>query len=114
MNKHVVAPRLLDPATWKDLRWETLRVGVEVHWLHRDGADAPAAALLRYQPGATVPPHEHAGAEHILVLAGAQQDADGEYVAGTLVLNPKGTRHSVASPHGCVVLAIWERPVRLL
>jgi anti-sigma factor ChrR (cupin superfamily) len=114
MPKHLVTPRVLDPATWKDLDWQPLRPGVEAFWLHRDGPDAPAAALLRYQPGATVPPHEHAGAEHILVLAGAQQDADGEYAAGTLVLNPKGTRHSVASPQGCVVLAIWERPVRFL
>ncbi len=114
MTSNIVAPALLDPETWPVLDWQPLSQGVEAHWVHRHGPNGPAAALLRYQPGATVAEHEHTGDEHILVLAGAQQDARGEYRAGTLVLNPTGTRHAVASPEGCVVLAIWERPVRFL
>ena len=109
-----VAASVLDPALWPGLTWEVLRPGVDVHWIHSAGPDAPAAALLRYQPGADVPFHEHVGTEHILVLQGSQEDDSGTYPAGTLVLNRTGTRHAVRSPQGCVVLALWERPVRFV
>ncbi len=71
----------------------------------------PSAALLRYQPGASIPEHQHAGYEHILVLRGSQEDQSGRYVRGTCVINPPGTRHAVKSTEGCLVLAIWNRPV---
>jgi len=73
-----------------------------------------AAALLRYAPGAEVPQHEHTGYEHIFVLRGSQSDAAGTYQAGACVVNPPGTRHSVRSEGGCLVLAIWNRPVEVL
>jgi anti-sigma factor ChrR (cupin superfamily) len=44
------------------------------------------------------------------VLEGAQEDERGRYRAGTMVINPPGSRHRVASPEGCLVLVIWERP----
>ena len=89
--------------------WELLRPGVHIRRLYRNGDDGPAAALLRYQPSASVPYHEHRGYEHILILDGAQSDERGRYDAGTLVINPPGTGHRVWSDVGCVVLIIWER-----
>jgi anti-sigma factor ChrR (cupin superfamily) len=95
------------------LPWQPFRPGVERHILYgSDGADAPMAALLRYAPGAHVPPHEHVDHEHIFVLAGAQEDERGRYEAGTAVINPPGSRHNVKSDEGCLVLAVWNRPVR--
>lgn len=105
---------LTDPARWATLGWEPFRKGIEISWLYRNGEDGPAAAFLRYAPGAAVPEHEHVGFEHILVLEGAQIDENGEHAAGALVINPPGTHHSVQSPEGCLVLAIWERPVRFV
>lgn len=93
------------------IAWEPFRDGVRVHWLYRTAPDGPAAAFLRYEPGAAVPTHLHAGYEHITVLAGSQSDARGTYPAGSLVINPPGTRHAVASAEGCLVLIVWERPV---
>jgi anti-sigma factor ChrR (cupin superfamily) len=58
-----------------------------------------------------VPRHEHAGYEHVFVLAGSQQDARGSYGKGSFVSNPPGTAHEVLSPEGCLVLVIWQRPV---
>jgi anti-sigma factor ChrR (cupin superfamily) len=58
--------------------------------------------------------HEHMGYEHILVLSGAQQDEGGIYSAGTMVVNPPGSRHRVQAPAGCTVLIVWERPVILV
>jgi anti-sigma factor ChrR (cupin superfamily) len=93
--------------------WEPFREGVRIHRLYGgDSSEGPAAALLRYEPGARVPAHEHTGHEHILVLSGAQQDHRGRYQAGSVVVNPPGSVHAVSSPEGCLVLAIWERPVR--
>lgn len=74
----------------------------------------PSAALLRYAPGAKVPRHGHRGFEHIIVLSGSQTDAHGRYSRGTCVMNPPDSTHAVASEEGCLVLAIWERPVELL
>ncbi|MGB3310593.1 MAG: cupin domain-containing protein [Nodosilinea sp.] len=96
-----------------ELDWEPFRPGVDIHRLYPAEPDGAAAALLRYQPGASVPYHLHTGFEHILVLSGSQVDNNGTYAAGTLVINPPGTRHTVSSPDGCIVLAIWAKPVQI-
>lgn len=99
-------PELLD--------WWALRPGVAYHALYGRPGQGPAAALLRYASGAEVPVHEHSGYEYILVLEGVQEDVRGRYPPGTLVVNPPGSRHAVRSVEGCIVLAIWERPIRFL
>lgn len=96
---------------WKALDFAPFRKGVEICEL-RSGA--PAVAILRYAPGARVPTHLHTGLETILVLEGIQSDERGHYPAGSLVLNPEGSVHSVWSEPGCVVLIEWERPVRFV
>jgi len=68
-------------------------------------------ALLRYQPGASIPEHYHAGDEHILVLQGSQFDGTTTLSAGTMLYSSRGTSHEITSEHGCIVLAIWEQPV---
>jgi anti-sigma factor ChrR (cupin superfamily) len=94
--------------------WEPLGPGVELSPLYRDAAGNTKLALLRYAPGATVPVHLHTGMEYIQILAGSQQDERGVYHTGTLLMSLPGTRHSVASPEGCVVLAVWEAPVHFV
>lgn len=91
--------------------WERFRDGIEVCWLYRNGEHGPAAAFLRYAPGARVPPHLHAGYEHVLILEGSQTDRTGRQGAGAVIINPPGTRHEVVSEEGCLALLIWERPV---
>jgi anti-sigma factor ChrR (cupin superfamily) len=93
------------------LAWQPFRPGIEVSWLYRNGDHGPAAAFLRYAPGAGVPHHLHAGYEHVLVLDGSQSDHNGLHRAGALVINPPGTSHAVLSAEGCTVLIIWERPI---
>jgi anti-sigma factor ChrR (cupin superfamily) len=98
----------------EESRWEPFRPGIEIIRLYETGPAGPAAALLRYQPGAQLPPHAHTGHEHILVLQGSQRDENGEYGPGDCLINPPGSSHSVSSPNGCVVLAIWASPVKFL
>jgi anti-sigma factor ChrR (cupin superfamily) len=97
-----------------ELPWETLRPGVDIHWIYRDGEDGAALALIRFQPGGRVPLHEHRGYEHILVLSGSQTDENGPLAAGSLMVHAPGTRHSIVSEEGCLVLAMYERRVRFV
>jgi anti-sigma factor ChrR (cupin superfamily) len=94
--------------------WQPFRPGIEICWLYRNGEHGPAAAFLRYAPGAAVPLHLHAGYEHVLILEGSQTDRTGRQGAGSLIVNPPGTCHEVASEEGCLALLIWERPVVFL
>jgi anti-sigma factor ChrR (cupin superfamily) len=94
-----------------EIAWQTFRTGIEIHQLYGEMGVGRAAALLRYAPGASLPIHRHSGFEQILVLQGAQVDEHGRYGKGTLVVNPPGSQHAVASPDGCVVFVTWELPV---
>lgn len=94
--------------------WEPFREGVEIARLYGGEPNAPSAALLRYAPNAKVPKHIHTGHEHIIVLSGSQSDGTNTYQAGTLLISKPGTSHAITSEQGCVVLAIWERPVEIL
>lgn len=114
-NRSIILNGLLDPATdFGALDWQPFHLGVDIHDLYPPAESGSRAALLRYQPGASVPWHVHGGFEHILVLQGSQQDDRGLYRAGTLVINLPDTRHQVSSADGCIVLAVWQRPPRLL
>jgi len=108
-------PEVFQVSDWVDrVDWRPFREGVEIHRLYGDGKSGPAAALIRFQPHGQIPSHEHVGYEHIIVLVGAQEDEKGRAHAGTLIINPPGSKHSVRSETGCVVLAIYEKPVRFV
>lgn len=96
---------------WAGLDWQPFREGIEIFPL-LDGE--PGIALLRYAPGAAVPRHLHTGLETIMVLEGVQSDEHGDYPAGSVILNPEGTVHSVWSDQGCMVLVQWNRAVQFL
>ena len=97
---------------WRTLAYEPFREGIEICRLDTgEGPDSAQAAVLRYAPGATVPLHDHTGAEMVIVLEGEQRDLRGSYPAGTVVINHAGSRHDVSAPDGCVVLILWSRPV---
>ncbi len=114
MQRVLILKDLLNIVARQDeLSWEPFHPGVDIYRLYNDAEGGAAAALLRYQPGASVPLHKHTGFEHIFVLSGSQTDENGEHQAGTLVINPPNTHHNVISQAGCIVLAIWEKPVLL-
>ena len=96
------------------LRWEPFSDGVDIYRLYEGGPEGPAASLLRFRPGGRVPLHEHTGFEHIFVLSGSQVDENSTAATGSLIINPPGTSHSILSENGCIVLAIYEKPVKFL
>jgi len=98
----------------KKLQWQPFSDGVDIYRLYDSGPDGPTAALLRFRPGGRVPLHEHMGYEHIFMLAGEQVDEISKAETGALIINPPGTSHSILSENGCIVLAIYEKPVKFL
>lgn len=99
---------------WRTLPFEHFREGVSVHWIEKGAEGAPSVAILRYEPGASVPRHRHEGLETIMVLDGVQSDESGDYGIGAFLINAAGTVHSVWSQGGCAVLIQWDRPVTIL
>jgi hypothetical protein len=71
--------------------------------VHRVGpAEAgEVTSVVRYEPGAAFPAHDHPGGEEILVLGGVFSDEHGDWPAGTYLLNPEGFRHAPFSKEGC-------------
>jgi anti-sigma factor ChrR (cupin superfamily) len=94
--------------------FQPFRPGVERADIFVDPVTQSSTALLRYAPGANVPKHRHAGYEHIWILSGSQSDEDGTYGPGSLLIHAPGTTHRVWSDEGCLVLAVWERPVEFI
>lgn len=94
--------------------WPLLREGVRILVLDEGLDGSGRIALLRYDPGASVPRHIHRGRETIYVLEGSQEDDTGTHGAGTWLSNPPGTHHSIRSPNGCLVLIQWSLPVEFL
>lgn len=60
-------------------------------------------SLVRYEPNATFPCHDHPDGEEILVLEGVFSDEHGDWPAGTYLLNPEGFRHAPFSNPGCLL-----------
>jgi anti-sigma factor ChrR (cupin superfamily) len=96
------------------LAWESFHSGVDIHWIYQEVDHGPSAALIRFRPGSSVPLHEHRGFEHIYILSGSQSDEHGQLSAGSLMVHPPGTRHSVTSAEGCLALAIYEKPAKFI
>lgn len=114
----IVWPNLIDINSQRldleqaDLIWETLQPGVQIAMLHGDRTIGCSTALLHYQSGTSIPPHTHTGHEHLLILRGSQSDEHGTYRQGTFLINRPAGGHRVSSAEGCLVLAIWEAPVK--
>ncbi|MBC8051442.1 MAG: cupin domain-containing protein [Sphingobacteriaceae bacterium] len=111
MYNHILLQNLTG-MDYNTLEWQFFREGMSIYPIYQSVHSDASAALLKYEPGASAPNHEHLGYEHIFVLQGSQQDERGIYQAGDLLINHPGSSHSITSPGGCVVLAIWEKPVQ--
>lgn len=78
--------------------------GVERRMLERTGGEvAKATTVVRYLPGAKFESHTHEFGEEILVLEGVLSDDNGDYPAGTYLMNPPGSSHAPRSEAGCVL-----------
>src|SRR5580692_3353497 len=107
-----LASRYVDVAA---LPWQPMRFpGIDMKILLEDKATGLLTALVRMQPGATLPLHEHTDIEQTYVLEGSLADDEGEVCAGDYVWRPKGNRHIAHAPRGALVLSFFLSPNRFL
>lgn len=98
-----------------ELPWEPGgNPGISQKLLMEDKERGMRTALARWEPGASLPLHEHTDVEQTYVLEGSLCDEDGECTAGSFVWRAPGSRHRAWSPNGCVLLAVFLKPNRIL
>jgi len=67
----------------KDMPWtEAKTPGIKFKVLQRDEATGAQTLLLKFEPGAKTPLHEHTGLEQTYVIEGSLIDHDGTVSAG--------------------------------
>lgn len=110
-----LASRVVSTGT---MSWQATRLpGIHVKTLLIDRATGLATTLMRMDPGAVLPDHEHVLIEQTFVLEGTLVDHDGPEQGlavgpGQYVWRPAGSRHAAWSPDGCTTLAIFQIPNR--
>jgi anti-sigma factor ChrR (cupin superfamily) len=100
----------------KDLPWQKMRFpGCEMKTLLFDPKSGLATMLMKMEPGAVLPDHEHVLIEQTYVLEGSLADKEGpdagvEVTAGNFVWRPAGSRHTAWSPKGGTFIAMFQIP----
>ncbi|MBS1806671.1 MAG: cupin domain-containing protein [Acidobacteria bacterium] len=70
--------------------------------------------LLKFDPGATYPAHNHPGGEEIFVLEGDINLGKDHLYAGDYLYTPPNGKHAVWSKNGCVVLLCVPQEVEII
>ena len=109
----------------KDLR-ETFTSGAATEWrpsrfpgvslklLRSDKDSGESASLVRLEPGASVPAHDHPAGEEVFVLEGEVRIGRHHLKAGDYLYTPPDAKHAAASEGGCLFLVTLPRPVVIL
>jgi len=109
MTTPELASRFVEVAKvpWKT----TLHRGVQVKPLLIERETGLMTMLVKMEPGARLPDHEHVMIEQTYVLEGSLVCGEGECKAGEFVWRPAGSRHEAwGGPQGGLMLAMFQAP----
>jgi anti-sigma factor ChrR (cupin superfamily) len=101
-----------------ELPWESIKYpGVFVKTLLFDRESGLLTVLMKMDPGAELPDHEHVLLEQTYVLEGRLVDKEGTEIGltagpGDFVWRPAGSRHAAWTPEGGLMIAIFQIPNR--
>ena len=119
MTEATQAESLTSLVRSQQIEWQPLAepgvtgVYVKVLLFDKETRRAPTI-LLKFDPGATYPAHNHPGGEEVFVLEGdIKLGKDHLYAGDYLYTAPQG-KHAVWSQHGCVVLVKVPQAVEIL
>jgi quercetin dioxygenase-like cupin family protein len=89
--------------------------GLYVKSLRFDEKDNRSPAiLLKFEPGAKYPYHNHPGGEELFVLKGTCLVNNTLLKEGDYLYTPEGFKHGVRSETGCEMLLIIPKEVEIL
>jgi quercetin dioxygenase-like cupin family protein len=89
--------------------------GISVISLKYDEAKQRSTTiLLKFEPGATYPYHNHPGGEEIFVLSGEAILENVTLTEGDYLYTPVNFKHSVMSKTGCTLLFVIPEEVEIL
>jgi quercetin dioxygenase-like cupin family protein len=70
--------------------------------------------LLKFEPGAAYPYHNHPAGEELYVLEGSAMIEGAKLSAGDYLYTPANFKHAVKSEEGCTLLFIVPQEVEIL
>lgn len=88
-----------------EVAWTDALPGIRQKPIFSDKETHRRVVMARFEPGAKLPRHRHAGDEVVFVIEGSNADESGELVAGNMSYRPNGCAHSVWSVNGATALA---------
>ena len=95
------------PPAWSEPNWEEVASGIQCKLLARDAEAHRISMLVRLAPGASYPPHTHAGVEELHLLDGELWIDDRKLHAGDYNYGPRGASDErVWSETGCTCLLV--------
>ncbi|MET0635655.1 MAG: cupin domain-containing protein [Chitinophagaceae bacterium] len=89
--------------------------GIWIKPLHYDEVKKRSTTiLLKFEPGATYPYHNHPGGEEIFVLSGEAILENVTLCEGDYLYTPVNFKHSVTTRTGCTLLFVVPEEVEIL
>jgi anti-sigma factor ChrR (cupin superfamily) len=109
------APVVPPPAPrWSEPAWEQVAPGIECKLLAQDAESRRVSMLVRLAPGASYPPHTHAGIEELHLLDGELWIDERKLVPGDYNYGPPGASDQrVWSETGCTCVLVTSADDRL-
>jgi len=90
-------------------RWKPILPGVDMKRLSRDQKRGTVTVLLRFQPGSTLPEHDHHGNEQTYVIEGSCCIGSVGLARGDFHQVDAGEHHgTVISKEGCTLLLVVD------
>jgi quercetin dioxygenase-like cupin family protein len=101
---------------WKPLLEEGVKTdGIYVKALRRDeNTKRSSTILLKFEPGASYPNHNHPAGEEAFILEGEIRFGPDQLKAGDYLYTSPGKTHSVFSRTGCTLLLVIPEEVEIL
>jgi quercetin dioxygenase-like cupin family protein len=117
MNNTAIANYIVrNSAEWQPLIENgTHYKGIFVKSLHFDEEkNRSTTILLKFEPNATYPYHNHPAGEEIYVLSGEAILENETLKEGDYLYTPPGFKHSVTTQKGCIMLFVVPEEVEIL
>lgn len=105
-----------DQKIWQPLIEKGIHyAGVSVISLHyNDQRKRSTTILLKFEPGAAYPYHNHPDGEEIYVLSGDVIIEQATLNTGDYLYTPPGFKHSVTTSSGCTLLLVIPEEVEII